>query len=180
MSLDSLHRLYAVQLKPSSQSTLCRPRSFTWQIGPVCFSHFAEMILRQSLQDPPRLVYLQAVIFFPPAIVGLFGNPSFPASIGVALPFATATSICGITLTICTGVSRPALSHLALLFLQSPLTRIGRKKPGNSTCWLPLLIVLETTASVSFDRRALYPIAQNAASQGGRLYCVAQDAHNRP
>src|SRR5258707_15483100 len=39
ISLGSLDKLCAAQLKTNSQSTLCSPRSFTWRIGPVCFSH---------------------------------------------------------------------------------------------------------------------------------------------
>jgi hypothetical protein len=34
INFGSLHRLCAAQLKTNSQSTLCRPRSFTWRIGP--------------------------------------------------------------------------------------------------------------------------------------------------
>jgi hypothetical protein len=38
MSLGSRHRLCAAVLKTNSQSTLYRPRSLTWRIGPVYFS----------------------------------------------------------------------------------------------------------------------------------------------
>ena len=39
MSLGSLSRLCAAQLKTKTQSTLCKPRTFTYRTGPVSFSH---------------------------------------------------------------------------------------------------------------------------------------------
>src|SRR3979411_2922760 len=64
ISLGSLDKLCAAQLKTNSQSTLCSPRSFTWRIGPVCFSHpkpFSTSQRRLRLRAyPGRRVVLRA------------------------------------------------------------------------------------------------------------------------